>query len=475
MADIQYANAYTEVLDILKYISKEDYEKIPKSKIKVFEENSNKNYSFTYDENKTLDEQNVSEIAKAIIAILFRDYWATKEQRYVIIKKQQEIKEQKQKELMAKFEQNKNISEKDLKKVNVASDLDLDIDYELLGKNMQLYKKEEGFFEKLVNKIKGLLNIYGECLKEIMEKEKNTVTLSELIKREKEMQKEIFFHFTRKGNQEDIEKKGLDPKAKKENAVANDNQTPVVYFSEGLDGMFETLNTWVRYEYYVKVQEKREEGKSNVKFGSEEIDPKILEEVHEKMYNDLKDRMYYSIDLEEGVDYLKDDVDDKKIDFKTRNMPEIIIKDVKWQYGDGEYGNFDDIKQERWNRNTIKGKVIEPEKLTKVISEKGDIDALTVVIEQYERYDNDSKEKLKELSDLVNYCKEKIKEEKEVSTKEGLEDDKKDIRKTLISQVHYKFTDVEQMDIIKKTIENDEKELMVQDKSNEDKGNEIGR
>mgnify|MGYP000927766336 FL=1 len=159
MADIQYANAYTEVLDILKYISKEDYEKIPKSKIKVFEENSNKNYSFTYDENKTLDEQNVSEIAKAIIAILFRDYWATKEQRYVIIKKQQEIKEQKQKELMAKFEQNKNISEKDLKKVNVASDLDLDIDYELLGTNMQLYKKEEGFFEKLVNKIKGFFNI----------------------------------------------------------------------------------------------------------------------------------------------------------------------------------------------------------------------------------------------------------------------------------------------------------------------------
>lgn len=159
MADIQYANAYTEVLDILKYISKEDYEKIPKSKIKVFEENSNKNYSFTYDENKMLDEQNVSEITKAIIAILFRDYWATKEQRYVIIKKQQEIKEQKQKELMAKFEQNKKISEKDLKKVNVASDLDLDIDYELLGTNMPLYKKEEGFFEKLVNKIKGLLNI----------------------------------------------------------------------------------------------------------------------------------------------------------------------------------------------------------------------------------------------------------------------------------------------------------------------------
>lgn len=152
MADIQYANAYTEVLDILKYISKEDYEKIPKSKIKVFEENCNKNYNFTYDENKTLDEQNVSEITKVIIAILFRDYWATKEQRYIIIKKQQEIKDQKQKELMAKFEQNKNISEKDLKKVNVASDLDIDIDY-ARGTNLETYK-EENIFKRIIIKIR---------------------------------------------------------------------------------------------------------------------------------------------------------------------------------------------------------------------------------------------------------------------------------------------------------------------------------
>lgn len=154
MADIQYANAYTEVLDILKHISKEDYEKIPKSKIKVFEENSNKNYNFTYDENKTLDEQNVSEITKVIIAILFRDYWATKEQRYIIIKKQQEIKDQKQKELMAKFEQNKNISEKDLKKVNVASDLDIDIDY-ARGTNLETYK-EENIFKRIISKIRGI-------------------------------------------------------------------------------------------------------------------------------------------------------------------------------------------------------------------------------------------------------------------------------------------------------------------------------
>ena len=39
MVSVEYANAYTEVLGILKYISKEDYEKIPNSKIELFETN----------------------------------------------------------------------------------------------------------------------------------------------------------------------------------------------------------------------------------------------------------------------------------------------------------------------------------------------------------------------------------------------------------------------------------------------------
>lgn len=81
MVDIQYANAYTEVLEILKNISQEDYNKVSKGKINLFEHNANKEYIFNYDSTKTLEEQNVSKTARAIIAILFRDYWATDEQR----------------------------------------------------------------------------------------------------------------------------------------------------------------------------------------------------------------------------------------------------------------------------------------------------------------------------------------------------------------------------------------------------------
>lgn len=81
MIDIVYANAYKEVIEVLKYVSKEDYDKIPQDKINLFKKCANENYNFTYDINKTLDEQNVSKKAKTIIAILYRDYWATDEQR----------------------------------------------------------------------------------------------------------------------------------------------------------------------------------------------------------------------------------------------------------------------------------------------------------------------------------------------------------------------------------------------------------
>lgn len=88
MIDIEYANAYSEVLEILKYIPIEDYDKIPKNRINLFKTYANKDYAFCYNTTKTLEEQNVSKIAKGIIAILFRDYWATEIQKEKIIAKQ---------------------------------------------------------------------------------------------------------------------------------------------------------------------------------------------------------------------------------------------------------------------------------------------------------------------------------------------------------------------------------------------------
>ena len=54
----------------------------------MFKINANNEYTFNYDPSKTLEEQNVSNITKGIIILLFRDYWATEMQRNKIIAKQ---------------------------------------------------------------------------------------------------------------------------------------------------------------------------------------------------------------------------------------------------------------------------------------------------------------------------------------------------------------------------------------------------
>ena len=102
MENIEYAIAYSEVLEILKHIPLQDYNKIPEDKIKIFKENAKKDYEFEYNPNISLKEQNVSKRGRAIIAILFRDYWSTDIQKQKIINKQkkdrlelEEVKKQK--------------------------------------------------------------------------------------------------------------------------------------------------------------------------------------------------------------------------------------------------------------------------------------------------------------------------------------------------------------------------------------------
>ena len=148
MVSVEYANAYSEVLEILKFISKEDYEKIPANKIELFELNSNKEYEFTYDPKTTLDEQNVSKRAKAIIGILFRDYWATEVQREKIIRKQENDR-------LILEEQKKSLYdiEEILKKRNICSETEAKEEVT----EMVVYKAN--FITRVFNKIKKILKI----------------------------------------------------------------------------------------------------------------------------------------------------------------------------------------------------------------------------------------------------------------------------------------------------------------------------
>lgn len=151
MVNVEYANAYSEVLEILNHIPKSDYNKIPNNMIEVFTRNNNKEYEFNYDVSKTLNEQNVSKIAKTIIAILFRDYWATPTQREKILAKE--------KYDIAKLEQEKrdiyNPDDIFRKKEIIQED-----SIASQEKSLSLIEyKENNFIKKMIKKLKNLIHI----------------------------------------------------------------------------------------------------------------------------------------------------------------------------------------------------------------------------------------------------------------------------------------------------------------------------
>ena len=73
--------AYTEVLEIIKYLPKEEFKKKKKEKIEFFEQNKDPNYSFEINPEEDLATQNISREANAIIVVLYRDYFATEKQK----------------------------------------------------------------------------------------------------------------------------------------------------------------------------------------------------------------------------------------------------------------------------------------------------------------------------------------------------------------------------------------------------------
>ena len=147
MVTEDYANACAEVVRILDYIPYRDYKKIPKDVILYYEKNANNNYNFEYDITRSLDEQNVSKTAKTIIAIFFRDYWATPEQRNKILsyEKYENLKEEAAKNEKYKID---DIFEKNKDKLIENTKLNNKKNKPIVPQKQKIYKI---IFEKILN------------------------------------------------------------------------------------------------------------------------------------------------------------------------------------------------------------------------------------------------------------------------------------------------------------------------------------
>lgn len=145
MVTKEYAMAYKEVIEILKYVPDEDVKKIPEEKLDFYRTNMDSEYNYKLDMTKEFEDQEMSDITKAILANIFRDYWATPYQKERIEAKEKFDLEKMEEEKREKY--NPNNIFKDKKE-----------ETEVEKTNLPVEIKKETFFKKLISFIKGLFN-----------------------------------------------------------------------------------------------------------------------------------------------------------------------------------------------------------------------------------------------------------------------------------------------------------------------------
>ena len=69
------AEVCDELLEVLKYIPKQDYEKIPRETLSYLYANCNTKSSFIYNQALSFSEQEISEEAKGILRKFKKEYW----------------------------------------------------------------------------------------------------------------------------------------------------------------------------------------------------------------------------------------------------------------------------------------------------------------------------------------------------------------------------------------------------------------
>ena len=82
-----YREAFTEVNEILKYLSEDLLKKIPKEFIDNIKENMSTSYILKYDNTKGINEQNLKQETRAILSVIYRDYICDENIKKEIIQK----------------------------------------------------------------------------------------------------------------------------------------------------------------------------------------------------------------------------------------------------------------------------------------------------------------------------------------------------------------------------------------------------
>ena len=142
--------AVSEVIDVLKHSEIEVTQKIPKKFIEFLTKNSDRDYIPNIDYSKENWENSIEEDAKVLIALIYRDYIMSEEEKEKVI---EEAERQEQK-IREKYNLD-NLFKKNSKIENEKSQDDTEQEVQ----KSLLIIKEEKWYERIINKIKEIFGI----------------------------------------------------------------------------------------------------------------------------------------------------------------------------------------------------------------------------------------------------------------------------------------------------------------------------
>lgn len=145
----EYSRSYTELIEILKYFSKSDLIKIPKNILTRYIKYKDNNYSFSYNPDLDIDEQNVSKLTQILLANLYIKYFADETEREYIINKDKQDLEQIEKENQERYNI-ENIFNKRKEKFINTNNAEVT--------SLTVIPNKENLFKRIFYKIKKLFN-----------------------------------------------------------------------------------------------------------------------------------------------------------------------------------------------------------------------------------------------------------------------------------------------------------------------------
>ncbi len=149
MLNKNYAEAAVEVLDILNHMNPKDIKNVSKKFIDFMKENAAKDYVCNLDYSKKLNDMDLKEETKGLLAIMYRSYWCPKDELINLQNKFYTNEQKHQVQLREKYNPDnifkKQNKENDSYKKNTEN-------------NSDIKEYKESIFRKIINKIKNIFN-----------------------------------------------------------------------------------------------------------------------------------------------------------------------------------------------------------------------------------------------------------------------------------------------------------------------------